>query len=142
MSKGLDEKYIDETRRNLEVADEYETVSDYITRVSKAIKKLNENDILLNNSKKENLEVIHNKVIELFEFVNSAYENGNKDILIEAMQKAGEIKELYKKARKEHMQRVSENKMPAMLSTTYMDILKHYRRIKDHVVNVVETLSV
>lgn len=142
MSKGLDEKYVDETRRNLEVADEYETVSDYITRISKAISKLNGNDILLNNNKKENLEVIHTKVIELFEFVNTAYENGNKDILMEAMQRSAEIKELYKKARKEHMARVSENKMPAMLSTTYMDILNHYRRIKDHVVNVVETLSV
>lgn len=142
MHKGLDEKYIDETRGNLEVADEYETVSDYLTRISKSIKKLSENDILLNNKKKESLEQIHAKVVEFFEYVNTAYENGNKEILVEAMQKAADIKDLYKKARKEHMERVAEHKMPAMLSTAYMDILNHYRRIKDHMVNVVETLSV
>ncbi len=142
MHKGLDEKYIDETRGNLEVADEYETVSDYLTRISKSIKKLSENDILLNNKKKESLEQIHIKVAEFFEYVNTAYENGNKEILVEAMQKAADIKDLYKKARKEHMERVAEHKMPAMLSTAYMDILNHYRRIKDHMVNVVETLSV
>jgi len=142
MSKGLDEKYIDETRENLEVADEYETVSDYLTRISKTIKKLNDNDILLNNTKKEALEKLHGRVEEFFAYVDKAYESGNKDILIEAMQKSADIKDLYKKARKEHMERVSENKMPAMLSTAYMDILNHYRRIKDHMVNVVETLSV
>jgi len=142
MHKGLDEKYIEETRGNLEVADEYETVSDYLTRISKAIKKLNENDILLNNKKKESLEKIHTRVVEFFEYVNTAYENGNKEILVEAMQKSADIKELYKKARKEHMERVADHKMPAMLSTAYMDILNHYRRIKDHMVNVVETLSV
>jgi len=142
MHKDLDEKYIEETRGNLEVADEYETVSDYLTRISKSIKKLNENDILLNNKKKESLEQIHTRVVEFFEYVNTAYENGNKEILVEAMQKSADIKDLYKKARKEHMERVAEHKMPAMLSTAYMDILNHYRRIKDHMVNVVETLSV
>lgn len=142
MHKDLDEKYIEETRGNLEVADEYETVSDYLTRISKSIKKLNENDILLNNKKKESLEQIHTKVVEFFDYVNTAYENGNKEILVEAMQKSADIKDLYKKARKEHMERVAEHKMPAMLSTAYMDILNHYRRIKDHMVNVVETLSV
>lgn len=142
MHKDLDEKYIEETRGNLEVADEYETVSDYLTRISKSIKKLNENDILLNNKKKESLEQIHTRVVEFFDYVNTAYENGNKEILVEAMQKSAIIKDLYKKARKEHMERVAEHKMPAMLSTAYMDILNHYRRIKDHMVNVVETLSV
>ncbi len=124
------------------MADEYETVSDYLTRISKSIHKLEENDILLNSTKKETLDRIHLKVEELFNYVNGAYESGNKDILIEAMNKSAEIKELYKKARKEHMERVAEHKMPAMLSTAYMDILNHYRRIKDHMVNVVETLSV
>lgn len=142
MHEGLEEKYIDETRANLEVADEYESVSDYLTRISKTIKKLNENDILLNNTKKETLEKLHTKVVEFFEYVNTAYENGNREILIDAMQKSADIKELYKKARKDHMDRIAENKMPAMLSTAYMDILNHYRRIKDHMVNVVETLSV
>ncbi len=142
MHKDLDEKYIEETRGNLEVADEYETVSDYLTRISKSIKKLNENDILLNNKKRESLEQIHTRVVEFFDYVNTAYENGNKEILVEAMQKSADIKDLYKKARKEHMERVAEHKMPAMLSTAYMDILNHYRRIKDHMVNVVETLSV
>lgn len=142
MTKGLEERYVDETRENLEVTDEYETVSDYLARISIAIKKLNDNDIILNNSKKETLEQLHTRVEEFFDYVHKAYNNGSKDILVDAMQKSAEIKELYKKARKEHMDRVGENKMPAMLSTSYMDILNHYRRIKDHMVNVVETLSI
>lgn len=142
LKEDLKENDVRLTRENIEVADEYETVSDYITRISKSLHKLEENDILLNTTKKETLDNLHLKVEELFNYVNGAYETGNKDILIEAMNRSAAIKELYKKARREHMERVAENKMPAMLSTAYMDILNYYRRIKDHMVNVVETLSV
>jgi len=141
LKEDLKENDVRITRENIEVADEYETISDYITRISKSIYKLEENDILLNNTKKETLDNLHQKTEELFDYVNSAYESGDNDILREAMNKAAAIKDIYKKARKTHMERVSENKMPAMLSTAYMDILNHYRRIKDHVINIVETLS-
>ncbi len=142
MAKDLSESDIAETRLNLEITDEYETISDYFLRISKSIKKLDDNEILLNNNKKETLENLHNKVEEFFGYVNRNYEVGGAENLVEAMQKAADIKDLYKKARRDHMARVSENKMPAILSTTYMDILNHYRRIKDHMVNVVEAMSV
>lgn len=141
LKEDLEECDVKLTRENIEVADEYETISDYLTRVSKSLHKLEENDIILNGTKKDTLDNLHLKVEELFDYVNKAYETGDKDILIESMNRAATIKELYKKARKTHMERVAENTMPAMLSTAYMDILNHYRRIKDHVVNVVETLS-
>jgi len=142
LNEELEQEDVKFTRENLQVADEYETVSDYLARISNSLHKLEKNDILLNNTKKETLDKLHLKIEGLFNYVNGAYETGNKDIIIEAMNRSAAIKELYNKARKEHMERVAENKMPAMLSTAYMDILNYYRRIKDHMVNVVETLSV
>lgn len=142
LNEELEQEDVKFTRENLQVADEYETVSDYLVRISNSLHKLEKNDILLNNTKKETLDKLHLKIEDLFNYVNGAYETGNKDIIIEAMNRSAAIKELYNKARKEHMERVAENKMPAMLSTAYMDILNYYRRIKDHMVNVVETLSV
>jgi phosphate:Na+ symporter len=142
LNQELEKKYVDETRVNLEVCDEYETISDYSLRIAKTLKKLSENDILLNETKINDLKKVHDKVADFFVFVNEAYKANDKESLIEAMRKATDIKNEYKKARNDHMERVGENKMPAMLSTGYMDILNHYRRIRDHILNIMEALSV
>lgn len=142
LNRELERKYVDETRVNLEVCDEYETISDYSLRISKTLKKLSENDILLNETKINDLRKVHEKVSDFFLFVNEAYKTNDKDRLIEAMRKATDIKNEYKKARNDHMERVGENKMPAMLSTGYMDILNHYRRMRDHILNIMEAMSV
>lgn len=142
LNQELEKKYVDETRINLEVCDEYETISDYSLRISKTLKKLSENDILLNETKINDLKKVHDKVSDFFLFVNEAYKTNDKESLIEAMKKATDIKNEYKKARNDHMERVGENKMPAMLSTGYMDILNHYRRMRDHILNIMEALSI
>ncbi|WP_319202802.1 Na/Pi cotransporter family protein [uncultured Ilyobacter sp.] len=142
LNRELERKYVDETRVNLEVCDEYETISDYSLRISKTLKKLSENDILLNETKINDLRKVHAKVADFFAFVNEAYKTNDKESLIEAMRKATDIKNEYKKARNDHMERVGENKMPAMLSTGYMDILNHYRRMRDHILNIMEAMSV
>lgn len=142
LNRELERKYVEETRVNLEVCDEYETISDYSLRISKTLKKLSENDILLNETKINDLRKVHGKVSDFFLFVNEAYRTNDKDSLIEAMRKATDIKNEYKKARNDHMERVGENKMPAMLSTGYMDILNHYRRMRDHILNIMEAMSV
>ncbi|WP_320046946.1 Na/Pi cotransporter family protein [uncultured Ilyobacter sp.] len=142
LNRELEKKYVDETRINLEVCDEYETISDYSLRIAKTLKKLSENDILLNETKISDLRKVHDKVTDFFLFVNEAYKTNDKESLIEAMRKATDIKSEYKKARNDHMERVGENKMPAMLSTGYMDILNHYRRMRDHILNIMEAMSV
>lgn len=142
LNKKLEQKYVVETRENLEVCDEYESISDYSLRIAKTLNKLSSNDILLNDKKKGDLKKLHDKVSDFFEFVNESYRVNDKETLIEAMRRATDIKNEYKKARTAHMERVGENKMPAMLSTGYMDILNHYRRMKDHILNIVEATAV
>jgi phosphate:Na+ symporter len=142
LNKELEEKYVVETRENLEVCDEYESISDYSLRIVKTLNKLRSNDILLNDTKKEDLKKLHDKVSDFFEFVNESYRVNDKETLIEAMRKATDIKNEYKRSRNSHMERVGENKMPAMLSTGYMDILNHYRRMKDHILNIIEAMTV
>ncbi|WP_319370320.1 Na/Pi cotransporter family protein [uncultured Ilyobacter sp.] len=142
LNHELEKKYVDETRVNLEVCDEYETISDYSLRIAKTLNKLSENDILLNETKVNDLKKVHDKVADFFVFANEAYKSNDKETLIEAMRKATDIKNEYKKARNDHMERVGENKMPAMLSTGYMDILNHYRRMRDHILHIVEALTV
>lgn len=141
LNGNLDVENAEETRENLQACDEYETVSDYILRVAKTIKKLRDNDIELSEYKINTLSKLHSHVVSLFEDINKAYELRDRDLFVASIKKCNFIKEEYKKARREHLEHVANNIMPAMLSTGYMDILNNYRRIKDHLYNMVEIFA-
>ncbi|MBC2851489.1 Na/Pi cotransporter family protein [Cetobacterium sp. 8H] len=137
----LDNANTEETRENLQTCDEYETVSDYLLRIAKTLKKMEDNGIELNQYKRATLNQLHTNVEDLFDDINRAYELRDRDMFISAIRKCNYIKDEYKRARAEHLEHVSENVMPAMLSTGYMDILNNYRRIKDHLYNIVEVFA-
>ncbi|MGL5544148.1 MAG: PhoU domain-containing protein, partial [Cetobacterium sp.] len=137
----LDLANTEDTRENLQTCDEYETISDYLLRIAKTLKKMQDNGIELNEYKRATLNQLHNNVEDLFNDINRAYELRDKDLFLSAIKKCNYIKDEYKRARAEHLEHVSENVMPAMLSTGYMDILNNYRRIKDHLYNIVEVFA-
>lgn len=137
----LDAANTEETRENLQTCDEYETISDYLLRIAKTLKKMQDNGIELNEYKRTTLNKLHNNVEELFDAINRAYELRDREMFILAIKKCNYIKQEYKRIRGEHLEHVSENVMPAMLSTGYMDILNNYRRIKDHLYNIVEVFA-
>ncbi|MGL5904876.1 MAG: PhoU domain-containing protein, partial [Cetobacterium sp.] len=137
----LDYANTEDTRENLQTCDEYETISDYLLRIAKTLKKMQDNGIELNEYKRTTLSQLHKNVESLFVDINRAYELRDKDLFIDAIKKCNQIKEEYKRARASHLEHVSENVMPAMLSTGYMDILNNYRRIKDHLYNIVEVFA-
>lgn len=134
----LDAKNIVETRDNLQVCDEYETISDYILRITKTLKKMKDNGIDIGNNKRERLAYIHKHVEDLFATIHLAYEKKDKNAFVDAIRECDYIKQEYKKARAQHLEDASMDMMPTMLSTGYMDILNNYRRIKDHIYNVIE----
>jgi len=137
----LDHANTEDTRENLQTCDEYETISDYLLRIAKTLKKMQDNGIELSDYKRSTLNQLHNNVESLFNEINRAYELRDKDLFIATIKKCNNIKDQYKKARTQHLEHVSENVMPAMLSTGYMDILNNYRRIKDHLYNIVEVFA-
>ena len=138
MHKGLDENEVEETRQNLIICNEYETISDYISRIAKSASRLINNDIYLDDMRKSTIIKLHNNIEEIFQDVNRAYETGNKDLFITALKKCNNIKGEYKKARFAHLSNIGEN-ADANLSTGYMDMLNNYRRIKEHLYAIIET---
>lgn len=137
----LDLANTEETRENLQTCDEYETVSDYLLRIAKTLKKMQDNGIELNEYKRSTLSKLHNNVEDLFNDIDKAYALRDRELFIKAIKKCDFIKQEYKRARGKHLEHVAENVMPAMLSTGYMDILNNYRRIKDHLYNIVEVFA-
>ena len=130
------------TRKNIAICDQYESLTDYTERIMKVYSRLKENDLVINKYKKKDIFMLHDAVVEFFELVNNAYITNNTDITVEAVKKATNITNLYKKARKSHLDRMVEEKPKPMLSTGHMDILNHYRRLSDHMLTVVEIMNI
>ncbi|MGL4534038.1 MAG: Na/Pi cotransporter family protein [Fusobacteriaceae bacterium] len=139
MHKGLDEDQVEETRENLIISDEYETISDYLVRISKTVKKLIVNDIHLDEMRKNTIVNLHKDVEEIFLEINTAYKNNNKDLFVSALKKCNNIKGVYKNARQAHLENLTDSESQTMLSTGYMDMLNNYRRIKEHLYSIIET---
>ena len=142
LNKNITDKMKMDTRKNLEVCDEYETISDYLMRVTNSLKKLQDNSISLTDEEKSTLKEFNEDTRELFRNVNTAYALKNRDILMIAITKANKITEKYRKAKQVHLQDGGQENPIAMLTTSYMDILNHYRRVRDHIFNIIEVYSI
>lgn len=129
------------TRREIRQADEFESVSDHIRNGLKAYLKIR-------NAGENLTEVAKNEVIDLCEQVRNycveimdIVKEGNKDRVAKATGRNKEIDFLAKKYRDCHMQRLAVTCTAPVKSLVYSDMLIAFRRINDHLLNVVETLQ-
>ncbi len=128
-------------REQLRMADEYESIGDYVTNILKL-------DLKLRNAKEhitdEGIKAIidlHDKTAGYILLLNNAVKSGDKDAAIEVENKGDSITELMKKYRSEHIVRVEKGVASPLKSLIYTDILNSYRRIKDHGLNIAEVLA-
>ena len=140
LNKDLTDSMREETRKNLEVCDEYETISDYLMRIGKSIRKIQDHDIQINDKARKTLFDLNENIEILFREINMAFETKDKERFIKAIKKANEITEKFRQARSFHLENVKAGSS-AVFSTSYMDILNHYRRIRDHIFNIIEVFT-
>ena len=140
LNKDLTDSMREETRKNLEVCDEYETISDYLMRIGKSIRKIQDHDIQINDKARKTLFDLNENIEILFREINMAFETKDKERFIKSIKKANEITEKFRQARSFHLENVKVGSS-AVFSTSYMDILNHYRRIRDHIFNIIEVFT-
>ena len=142
LNKNITDKMKMDTRNNLEVCDEYETISDYLMRVTNSLKKLQDNSISLTEDEKTTLKEFNEETRELFRNVNTAYALKNREMFMKGIIKANRITEKYREAKHIHLKDGGQENPIAMLTTSYMDILNHYRRVRDHIFNIIEVYNI
>ncbi|WP_293961247.1 Na/Pi cotransporter family protein [uncultured Fusobacterium sp.] len=132
-----------DTKNNLEVCDEYETISDYLMRIINSLKRLQDNNIPLTEEEKNTLSTMNKDTEELFRNINTAYATKNKEMMIRSIEKANAITENYRIAKDKHLINAGCHETPiAMLTTSYMDTLNYYRRVRDHIYNIIEGFEI
>jgi phosphate:Na+ symporter len=128
-------------RHQIRMADEYESVGDYITSILKLNLKMREANQHITDEGMDAILDLHDKVADYILLINSAVKNEDERILKEADDKGKYITGLMKRYRAEHIVRVEKKLVSPLKSILYTDMLNDYRRIKDHSFNIAEVLS-
>lgn len=132
---------MEETRREMRLVDEYESLSDYIANVLKGYIKIRNNDLILSDAGRDELLDLQERASDYIRMVNDAERNENRDILTRAQTGSVAFTKTMKTYRSQHLTRLSDNQVAPLASLVFTDMLNNYRRMKDHAFNIAEVIS-
>ncbi len=141
MAGNIAHSVADACRRQLRMADEYESISDYITAVLKLNLKMRDANQQMSEQGHQELLDLHDQVAVYINFINDAVRQENKEVLSKARARGNNITRVMKECRASHLARVGTGTTTPLKSLIYTDMLNSYRRIKDHALNIAEVLA-
>ncbi len=130
-----------EARKQLRIADEYESVSDYAVGILKLHLKAHNLDLNISQADTEDILRLHDRVASYVEMISEAVSVGNSGILSKACTEGDTITRMMKDLRYAHMERLEQKDASPLNCLIVVDILQAYRKIKDHMLNVAEALA-
>ena len=131
---------ITEARGQIRLADEYESVSDYIVGILKMQIKLHNNKLLPSPEGQQEMLELHDQTTEYLKFICVSLCD-RTDIRRDATRRSEDLTRLTKKFRARHLERLGEGKISPLLSLVVPDMISAYRRIKDHALNIAEVVA-
>ncbi len=131
-----------EARRQLRMADEYESISDCITSVLKAHRHLRRHELRLPDDQQAELSELHEMVADYLDEVSNYYEHWETmSVATEVMPRGEAITKFAKSLYKRLLAKTPEEQIEARSIVAYNREVAAYRRIRDHLVNIAETLA-
>ncbi len=131
----------DEARQQLRLADEYESISDYIDTILKFDQKLRRVNLRFNDRQQEELRNLHALVTEYLTGVNLAYHDDNPDAIRKLAAVSSQIRKQIKQLRKEHLDDLSTREIAPQVTVAHLNALNAYGRVRDHSQNVAEVVA-
>ena len=84
---------------------------------------------------------LHEHVADYVRLISQAVEEGNAEIVSKASTRGDMITHLVRQCRTKHLERVEAGQISPLKSLIFTDMLTSYRRIKDHALNIAESLA-
>jgi len=141
LSRNVPHSVAEEARRQLRMADEYESVSDYIANLEQFDRKLRTADHRFTLEQRNDLTGLHNLVSEYLQLVNEALVQQNRNILSKIGATSRHVRDLIKKLRNKHLDDLSSGTIPPQASVAFMAALNAYSRVRDHSHNIAEAIA-
>ncbi|MBC8207438.1 MAG: Na/Pi cotransporter family protein [Kiritimatiellales bacterium] len=140
ISGQVPHEVMETSRRQMRMADEYESISDYAASVLKGLCKLRDNNLELAPEGIQEFIDLNQQVLEYIQKINRAVLTEDEQAADDLIANSGEITRTMKNYRQQHLSRLAEHKVSSLSSLVYTDILNNYRRMKDHALNIAEVI--
>ena len=140
LSEPLSQDDVEIAKHQLRLSDEYESVSDYMIDIVKLILRLRDENIEFPQDLIEPILSMHVKVKMYFEEFTK-YDDHlllTEDEFKGLMEMSENVTMHFRTLRSEHWDRLSKEKVNPLMSTSYSDVLQSYRKMKNHILNIVE----
>jgi len=141
MAGNISHEVMGQGRKQLRMADELESISDYITNILKLNLKMRDTNQRMSQDGHDDILDLHDRVADYIQLIDAAVQSENSEILSEAQVKGQAITHIMKEYRSRHLSRVGTGPTTPLKSLIYTDMLNAYRRIKDYALNIAEVLA-
>lgn len=141
LSGNVPHTVADEARQQLRMADEFESVSDYIADLDKFDRKLRRDGHRFSPEQRAALNDLNRELLEQLIAINGALKVGNKNILVETAAAAKRIRNHIKQMRAKHLEALSHGGVPPLVNVAYLASLNAYARVLDYEQNIAEAVS-
>jgi len=141
-SKNPSRSIAADCRKQLRIADELESISDYIEKILKLYIRKSKSKSVFTKEGTLELKELHDCVDSFIIKTTEAMGHNNTDFLSEASILDRQLVTSIKSIRDAHLSRMEKTDDSTIsVSLIYTDILNAYRRIKDHTMNVAEAVA-
>ncbi len=141
LSGNVPHAVADEARLQLRMADEYESVSDYIANLDKFDRKLRRDGHRFTPEQRAGLEKLNRNLAEYLAAINEALAKEDRNVLVKTDPMVRRIRDQIKQLRRKHLDDLSGGKIPPLVSVAYLAALNAYARVRDHSHNIAEAVS-
>lgn len=141
LAGSLTHDLADEGRRVVRMADEYESASDYVQNVLKLYLRLDQAGLEFSTSDRDSMLELHDEVAEYVDLISTACRQNRPEVVSKARSISEGISHHIRRLRNQHLADVSDRRPEPLVTVIYTDVLNAYRRVKDHALNVAESLA-
>ncbi|MDB4679154.1 Na/Pi cotransporter family protein [Rhodopirellula sp.] len=131
----------DEGRQQIRIADEFESISDYIQDLDKFDRKLRKSGNRFTEQQMESLRFLHQLTEGYLEDINEGLLQENRNTMTKTEPVAKRIKDQIKTSRKQHLEELSNGGITPVVSVAFLASLNAFSRVRDHSYNIAETIS-
>ncbi len=141
LSGNIPLEVTEEARRQLRMADEYESISDYLVSILKSHLKLQQSALQFPEGDAEKLAQLHGMVEEYLALISDGYQQRQPEVITKAHSRGIAITLRVKELRDEFLAQMSQEKLDPQVIVAYNAQLNAYRRVREHALNVAEAMA-
>lgn len=141
LSGNVTHAIADEARRQLRMADEYESISDYIADLDKFDRKLRRKDERFSKEQRAELHRLNGDLREYLAAVNEGLIAHDRNVAATTESNSERIRSAIKQMRRRHLEALSAGGITPTVNVAYLAALNAYSRVRDHTRNIAESIS-